>query len=87
MSQHAPIEVAAAVMRERAYQERKRPSRRQSVPGYLLIMAYELIVEAIGGWIKGNGDEDALREVLQVVAVGFACLEEHGIVEREECRR
>jgi NTP pyrophosphatase (non-canonical NTP hydrolase) len=74
-----------AVERERSYQDLKWGTIHQhphDVAGYLLIMQGELD-EAIRGWQKGKGDADALREVLQVIAVGFACLEQHGVIERD----
>ena len=76
--------IYAAIDRERAYQDRKRPrTERLSLPGYLLVMRAELD-EAIESWVRGDGGivPDALREVLQVVAVGVAALEAHGVVER-----
>lgn len=35
-------------------------------------------------WVKHDGSREALKEILQVVAVGAACLEQHGVVEQEE---
>lgn len=80
---HAPIEIIAAMVREADYQDRKRGYTSRPVAEWLLIMRAEL-QEAESGWVKGQGDvEDALREVLQVMAVGMRCLLQHGIVERE----
>ncbi len=79
-------DIYAAITRERAYQDDKWGTpfeHPHDVPGWLLIMRGEL-EEAEQGWLKGNGDKDALRELLQVIAVGVACLEQHGVVERED---
>jgi len=49
----------------------------QSIPGYLLIMRKEL-EEAEQGWMKNaHGRSSVLSEILQVVATGVACLEQH----------
>jgi len=79
--------ILSAVRTERQYQNDKYGAieeRPHSVGEWLLIMEAELD-EAKFEWCKGDGikEEDALREVLQVIAVGFACLEQHGIVYRE----
>jgi len=70
---------------EREYQDKKWGTveeRPHDVAGWLLIMEGEL-AEAKQAWIKGVGDKDALLEILQVIAVGVACLEQHGVVERK----
>lgn len=83
MSVFYRAEIMAAVMRERDYQDAKHPGQKP-VTGFLLIMRAELD-EAIDAWVNSKSGDDAaaLREVLQVVAVGFQCLEQHGIVERD----
>lgn len=51
-----------------------------NIPGFLLIMQKEL-QEAIDGWIKNiAGKHSALNEIVQVVAVGTACLEKYHTV-------
>lgn len=40
------------------------------------------LAEAKQAWIKGNTDFEALKEILQVIAVGVSCLEQHGVIER-----
>ena len=73
-----------AIRRERNYQDRKWGTpldHPHEVPGWLLIMQGELD-EAKEAWLKSGGDEESLREILQVIAVGVACLEQHGVVER-----
>lgn len=80
-------EIYAAIDRERAYQTRKWGTiadHPHEVGGYLLIAKKELD-EAIEAWVKArDGDAGALRELLQVVAVGVACMEQHGVVERSQ---
>ena len=52
--------------------------KQQSIPGYLLIMQYELN-EAIDGWMKNKTDRNsALHEIVQVVTTGVACLNRYG---------
>jgi hypothetical protein len=78
-------EIINAIKRERKYQDMKWGTIKDhphDVPGWLLIMQSELI-EADEAWVHGGGDEEALREVLQVVATGVACLEQHGVFERQ----
>lgn len=75
--------VFAAVDIERAYQDRKygTPERRRlQIIEYLHIAQAELN-EAMCSMADGDKD-NALLELLQVVAVGVACLEQHGVVER-----
>lgn len=73
--------IVEAIKNERAYQRDKYGDKPHDVGSFILIMQGELD-EAAQGWRKGVGDEDALREILQVIAVGVACLEQHGIVAR-----
>lgn len=74
-------EIYQAVDRERDYQDRKWGNRDHTVGNFLLIMEGEL-EEAKQAWRKKPGDAAALREMLQVIAVGVACMESHGVVER-----
>lgn len=78
------IDVFDAITRERNYQDHKWGTIEQhphTVGEWLLVIEAEL-QEAKQGWVKGQGDIDALREILQVASVAVACLEQHGIVER-----
>lgn len=78
--------VFAGIDREREYQERKWGANPHTVGEWLLIAEAEL-AEAKQAWVKGHGPFDALRELLQVIAVGVACLEEHGVYERDRAER
>jgi len=72
---HCGIEI------ERRYQNLKWGTIKEhphTVGEWLLIMQGELN-EAIEAWRKGANDERALQEILQAVAVGVACIEQHGI--------
>ena len=74
--------ITKAIRRERDYQEEKWGwLKKRSVQGWLLVMESELN-EAKEAWVSTGLDKPALREILQVIAVGVACLEEHGVVER-----
>ena len=75
--------VFMAISRERAYQAKKWGTTGHTVGEWLLILESEL-AEAKQGWVKKNGDGEALAEILQVAAVAVACLEAHGVVERQE---
>lgn len=77
--------VFAAIIRERKYQNDKWGNswaHSHEVDGYIAIMQKELD-EALDAWYGNRSNEAALREILQVVAVGVACLEQHGVIERE----
>lgn len=72
-----------AIDRERDYQDKKWGDVKEhphEVASWLLIMKKEL-QEAEDAWMK-TGDDEAIREVVQVIATGVACLEQHGVQER-----
>lgn len=75
--------VFAAINHERDYQDEKWGNNPHTVGEWLLIVEGEL-EEAKHAWRKGAGDNDALCELLQVIAVGVACLEQHGVIGRDE---
>lgn len=72
-----------ALKRERRYQDTIYGANRHSVGEWILILQRELH-EAHMAWISG-GDNKAMEEILQVTAVGLACLEQCGAHERAEC--
>ena len=77
-------EIHDAIQAERAYQDGKWGNFKahpHTVMEWLAIMEGEL-QEAKQAWLKGNGDQEALKELLQVVSVGVACMEQHGVVRR-----
>ena len=69
------------ITRERDFQEQGWGDNPHAVGEWLLIMQAELD-EAKQAWVEGHGDNGALKEILQVISVGVACLEQHGVVER-----
>lgn len=69
--------VYCAIMEEREYQEAKRPNKQLTVGEWLVVVQAELN-EAMQAWVKGDGDRDALCELVQVAACVVACLEQHG---------
>lgn len=78
-----PDDIYTAIMRERNYQDLKYgdlQTKRHHITSWITIMRREL-AEAEDAWLKKN-DVEALKEILQVVAVGFACMQQHGIQER-----
>jgi hypothetical protein len=79
------VNVLSAIARERDHQDRKHgpiDTHPHGIVEWMLIMRNE-IAEAEQAWTK-KGEAEALKEILQVVATGFACLEQHGVVERTE---
>ncbi len=77
-------EIAIAILREREYQNSKWGTideHPHTPREWLAIMEAEL-EEAKQAWASQAGNLGCLQEILQVIAVGFACLEQHGIVER-----
>jgi hypothetical protein len=77
----AKQDIFAAINDERAYQDNKWGVKQHTVGDFLLIMEAELN-EAKQAWIKGTNDNEALKEILQVISVGVACLEQHGCIDR-----
>ena len=74
-----------AIKRERTYQDNKHGTIEKhphTVGEWLLIIEDEL-QEAKNGWCREHSDARAMEEILQVIATGVACLEQHGIVERK----
>lgn len=65
------------ITRERDYQDVKWKDNPHTVGEWLLIMQSELD-EAKEAWVKNRGDSKSLDEILQVVSVGVACMEQHG---------
>lgn len=77
--------IMSAVVRERRHQDQTHGTivdHPHSVGEWLLIIETELL-EAKAAWVRETGDRGALLEILQVVSTGFACLEQHGVVERD----
>lgn len=84
MNEVTRAEIFKAIDRERVYQDAKRGpahDRNLSLGDWILIMQEEL-EEARKEFVRGVGQRAALKEVLQVAAVGVACLENCGVVER-----
>lgn len=77
-------DVLSAVHDERVFQNRKWGTiseRPHEVGGYLTIMR-KLLSDAEAAWSSSRGDTQALDEVRKIVAVGIACMEQHGPVPR-----
>lgn len=83
-AEHPNTPIYHAIERERLYQDQKWGTLAEhphEVGAWITLMRREL-AEAEEAWCTQRGDAAALREILQVIAVGVACLEQHGIVER-----
>jgi len=79
-------DVFAAIRAEREYQDGKYGSiseRYLSLGDWLVIMQAELH-EAMEAFVKGRSPVPCLAEILQVVSVGVAALQQHGVIERSE---
>jgi hypothetical protein len=73
-------EIIPAVVRERQYQEEKYPEPKRSVADFVLAMQNELD-EVRMAW--GHESHEALMaEILQVVTLGVAAMEQFGVHER-----
>lgn len=73
------------IKEERQYQDNKWgtiDTKPHQLPAWLLIMKKELI-EAEDAWMKKT-NEEVLCEILQVIATGVACLEQHGVITRPD---
>ena len=78
-----------AIENEREYQDTKWGTIEKhphTVGEWLLIMQSELR-EATGAWVHKKGDKEAILEIIQLVSVGVACLEQHGVISRIELTR
>lgn len=78
-------EVVEAVDRERDYQEHKHGSLEEhghSAAEWMAIMNH-CLTEALDHWYEGDGFKMKLC-ILEIVATGVACLEQHGVVERKD---
>lgn len=78
-------EIIPAVVRERQYQEEKYPEPKRSVTDFVLAIQNELD-EVRMAW--GHESHEALMaEILQVVTLGVAAMEQFGVHERPALRR
>lgn len=73
-------EIIVAIQRERNYQDQKWGDNPHDLWTWITIMERQL---DDAGRTCFMDDAETLRKILQTVAVGVACLEQHGIVERE----
>ena len=74
-------EVRNAIESERYYQEQKWPGHKHTTAEWLLIMR-KCLDDAQRAWVCGHGDNQALHEIRQVVAVGVAAMEQCGSPKR-----
>jgi hypothetical protein len=79
-----PLEVMAAIARERLFQDKKHGSPElhpHPISTWLFIMEAELN-EAKLACIKGGmGRDSIINEIIQIAATAVACLEQHGVDE------
>ena len=80
-------EVFAAIRREREHQKRKYGRDRSCEVGTFITVLRGELREVEDAFCGLKDTKKALEEILQVVAVGVACLEEHGVVERDSISR
>lgn len=77
-------DVYQVIDNERAYQDWKWGSitdHPHEVGAWLLLME-QLLQKARAAWVGCSGDIPALDELRQVVTVGVACMEQHGVRQR-----
>jgi hypothetical protein len=77
-------EVMSTIHDERVFQNRKWGTIAEhphEVGGYLTLMR-KLLCDAEQAWSSQRGDVGALHEIRKVVAVGIACMEQHGAIPR-----
>ncbi|MGR9108746.1 MAG: hypothetical protein ACU843_17655 [Gammaproteobacteria bacterium] len=77
--------VYSAIDEERAFQDRKWGTIAEhphEVGAWLTIMR-SLLVNADAAYSGQRGCSGALDEIRKIVAVGVACMEQHGVVRRE----
>ena len=77
-------DVLSAIHDERVFQNRKWGTvtdHPHEVGGWLTIMR-KILTDADAAWAGNKGDIGALDEIRKVVAVGIACMEQHGPVPR-----
>ena len=77
-------DVYVAIDGERDYQDQKWGTieQRQKQVGSWLTLIRHALMEAEREWASSRGDESALAEIRKVVALGVACLEQHGVSRR-----
>ncbi|WP_026600512.1 hypothetical protein [Methylomonas sp. 11b] len=79
-------EVYVAINEERDYQDMKWGAideHSHEVGSWLTIMRY-LLGKAESAYTTAHGDSASLDEIRQLVAVGVACMEQHGPIKREK---
>lgn len=78
------VDVYDAISRERDYQDKKWGNLDQhphTISEWLWILHTEF-KECVDKALLNEHDPEVLSELLQVVSVGVACLQQHGLVER-----
>lgn len=78
----SPDQVVTEIQRERFFQDNKHGSietNGHTIGEWILIMEAELEEAKLAIIKGGDGRNHVLHEILQTVATGFACLEQHGI--------
>ncbi len=70
-----------AIQSERNYQTSKWPGHQHTTGEWILIMD-KCLTDAKRAYVCGHGDNSALHEIRQVVAVGVAAMEQCGAPER-----
>ena len=73
--------VMEAIESEREHQEQKWPGHQHTTAEWILIMD-KCLQDAKRLWVTGHGDNAALHEIRQVVAVGVAAMEQCGAPKR-----
>lgn len=79
MNGTSAVEIIAAVAAERVHQISKHGTDGHSIGSWLLIMEAELEEAKMAAIKPAKGRDNVINEIIQVIATGFACLEQHGV--------
>ena len=88
MAKMSQTDVFQEIILERIYQDSKWGTiedHPHEVGSWLVIMD-RLLAKAKNGYMTSVGDYTALNEIRQIVAVGIACMEQHGVPSRIKIR-
>ena len=88
MAKMSQTDVFQEIILERIYQDSKWGTiedHPHEVGSWLVIMD-RLLAKAKNGYMTSVGDYTALNEIRQIVAVGIACMEQHGVPSRIKSR-
>jgi len=80
------LEIHNEIMAERKYQDLKwgDPSTHTHTVGEFILVLEKNLADVKKTWHTASPPGKTLNEILQLVAVGVACMEQHGVMCRSE---